>query len=712
MSRVAEELKRKISDRKFAIECLGMEEEIPERREEFHAVGSGEELLQMALENSQEAVNAVVQDGYHVLQSSKSSFWKKIDIFAKRVIRKLIYVCFGFYIKPILNKQTVFNGKTINAVTALQDWCFLKQNEIGTLEAKWKNFEQNNVKIEQRNQQLFSNLEEKVNLLIQKNFKEEQVNKELTEILKQKEDEIGLLKLQIEELERKFLLEFEKNVKEQEDGLFELNKDLSKLEEKLLLRFETIIEEIHNLQDKWIQSIKEQKEENSSIKVDLEKEKQELLLKLEEALQETNKLENKLTQSVKEQKEESFGIKADLGQTKTELLLRLEWATKEISKLENKWTQFAEEYKEERFSFKTNLSEIKQELLWKLEQVVEKQNKWKDTWKEANEVQKEEIALLEDKFSAVEAKVSSEIGEFQKEHSQKEALLEEHITNLYTNHVNDIEHKFNSMASEQKNAISTLNNKITFIEEDGIKELTENKGILSYLKNKFGLYYDLKMIEDAKMDYFDFENHFRGSRTIIKESQRPYVQYFQTNGGAEILDLGCGRGEFLELMYDYGIKAKGVDVYAPFVNYCKERGFEAIQEDALTYLNSLPDASLGGIFMGQVLEHLEIDYLIALIKCIYKKLKSGCYFITETPNPENLSTYCFFYTDLSHIKPVPYLTIKYLLEKEGFESVERYNNNYSKYPIELLTDVENGSENMKLNNILYSYQDYTVIAKK
>ncbi|MBR1442783.1 MAG: class I SAM-dependent methyltransferase, partial [Firmicutes bacterium] len=244
--------------------------------------------------------------------------------------------------------------------------------------------------------------------------------------------------------------------------------------------------------------------------------------------------------------------------------------------------------------------------------------------------------------------------------------------------------------------------------------------MLDYIKEKLNIYTDIELLKDAKIDYFDFENKFRGSRSVIKESQRDYLGYYEKGSDDYVLDIGCGRGEFLELMKENGIKARGIDVYEPFVEFCKGRGLMAQQADALGFVSSLEDESLNGIFMGQVIEHINTDYAIALIREAKKKLKKGCYFILETPNPQNLGTYFNFYLDPSHIKPVHFMLTEYLFSSAGYERVERYNNEFSKIKVQIPHIEGEGIENKKeinsvinfLNERILGYCDYTLIAKK
>lgn len=279
------------------------------------------------------------------------------------------------------------------------------------------------------------------------------------------------------------------------------------------------------------------------------------------------------------------------------------------------------------------------------------------------------------------------------------------------------EQKFSDFVPEGKKPMAIELLEKVNEQERRIAQLEQQVG---YLMHCLNVTCDLKLLEHREIDYFDFENHFRGPRDKIKESQRKYVDYFRINGGGEILDVGCGRGEFLELMYDYGIPARGIDMYPPFVEYCRGRGFRVEQTDALTYLDGLEDNSLGGIFMSQVVEHLSNDYIQSLIQMAYKKLKTGCCFILETQNPQSLCTYQNFYIDPGHAKPIHFLTLEYLFKSEHFESVERLTNEFAKYPaklehvqggnIENLDSVNQGVDS--LNELLFGYLDYTLVARK
>ena len=218
----------------------------------------------------------------------------------------------------------------------------------------------------------------------------------------------------------------------------------------------------------------------------------------------------------------------------------------------------------------------------------------------------------------------------------------------------------------------------------------------------------------SSIDYLDFENHFRGMRELIIERQRMYLPYFK--GKKNVLDFGCGRGEFLELMKKEGIHAVGAETYSDYVDYCTERGLEVYHRDGLSYLKSMekPD----GIFLGQVIEHLTIDQIVELTETAYEKLDEGGVIIMETPNPCSLSIYTnAFYIDPSHNKPVHPKTMEYLLHKAGFArsniSVVFTECSRPKKTIPELDGYDRFNAAMKdVENMLYGSQDYAVIAVK
>lgn len=218
------------------------------------------------------------------------------------------------------------------------------------------------------------------------------------------------------------------------------------------------------------------------------------------------------------------------------------------------------------------------------------------------------------------------------------------------------------------------------------------------------------------IDYLDFENEFRGSTHLISQRQRQYVTYFK--GKKNVIDIGCGRGEFLELMKKEEINTIGVDTYQDFVSLCKIKGFQVINSDGIEYLSNCD--AVDGIFLGQVVEHLKLDQIIRLCNLAYQKLEEGGAIVIETPNPKSLSTFAnSFYMDPSHEKPVHPYSLKYYLKKAGFSDIKIIYTEESKEP-GIVTLLDSSASNIdefnaslkRVSDVLFGSQDYAVIAIK
>lgn len=217
--------------------------------------------------------------------------------------------------------------------------------------------------------------------------------------------------------------------------------------------------------------------------------------------------------------------------------------------------------------------------------------------------------------------------------------------------------------------------------------------------------------------YFIFEDRIRCSRNEIKKRQEIYLPIFKDivgdgtkNKKSRILDIGCGRGEFLELLQENSIPAKGIDLNEDMVYTCKERGLQVEQAEAISYLKKLKDNTIGGIITCQFIEHLSVNELIEFTKLCYSKIKKGGKLVFETLNPESLYIMRWFYIDMSHQKPIHPRAISFLLESIGFYNIE------VKYTSPVSDDFKlkpTGDKNIeKLNEFLFGDQEYAVIAEK
>ncbi|WP_156896713.1 methyltransferase domain-containing protein [Desulfovirgula thermocuniculi] len=215
--------------------------------------------------------------------------------------------------------------------------------------------------------------------------------------------------------------------------------------------------------------------------------------------------------------------------------------------------------------------------------------------------------------------------------------------------------------------------------------------------------------EDTTWLYHVFEQQFRGPEELIKERQRAYIpdvrKAYETCGGY-LLDLGAGRGEFLELCREVGIPAKGVDSNEAMVSRCREKGLEVERADAIAHLQSLPDESLCAVTAFQLVEHLTPQELWHLVQMALVKLKPGGVIILETVNPHSLVALQNFWLDLTHQRPIPAPTLRFLLEVAGFRRVEvRFSS-----PVPEGARLQGDEPNIaKLNEPVFGYQDYAVV---
>jgi SAM-dependent methyltransferase len=165
--------------------------------------------------------------------------------------------------------------------------------------------------------------------------------------------------------------------------------------------------------------------------------------------------------------------------------------------------------------------------------------------------------------------------------------------------------------------------------------------------------------------YVGFEDQFRGSREVIRARLESYLPLF--NGKDDVLDVGCGRGEFLDLLSARGIKARGIDLNHEMAEVCRARGLDVTEADAVAYLSGLEDGSLGGIFSAQVVEHLQPGYLLRFLELAFHKLQPGGRIVLETLNPACWVAFFESYIrDITHVWPLHPDTLKYLVVASGF----------------------------------------------
>jgi O-antigen chain-terminating methyltransferase len=223
-------------------------------------------------------------------------------------------------------------------------------------------------------------------------------------------------------------------------------------------------------------------------------------------------------------------------------------------------------------------------------------------------------------------------------------------------------------------------------------------------------------------DYFTFEARMRGSRSDIRHRQSGYVALFE--GNAPVLDVGCGRGEFVSLLLEAGIDARGIDRNADMAAFCRAEDLPVEHAEALAYLDGLEDDSLGGVFSGQVVEHLPPRELVRLLELSAAKIRAGGLLVLETLNPLSLGTLKSYFADLTHAQPLVPETLVLLVRGAGFAETEvRFLNEPPEeerlraveLPLDRAFDdarIALAANVARLNDVLFGPQDYALVARR
>ena len=218
---------------------------------------------------------------------------------------------------------------------------------------------------------------------------------------------------------------------------------------------------------------------------------------------------------------------------------------------------------------------------------------------------------------------------------------------------------------------------------------------------------------DLASFYVAFEDQFRGGRDDIKQRLRVYlprIAHLAGDAQALALDVGCGRGEWLELLAEQDMRAVGVDSNAAMVAACVARGHSAQCADAITYLQTLPAGSLALVTGFHIIEHIPFATQIALLDAALMALRPGGCLILETPNPENLRVgACSFYTDPTHLRPLLPDVAQFMARQRGFATTDIMRLHPCPDTERLAAD---GPTQLVLNDALFGARDFALIATK
>lgn len=225
----------------------------------------------------------------------------------------------------------------------------------------------------------------------------------------------------------------------------------------------------------------------------------------------------------------------------------------------------------------------------------------------------------------------------------------------------------------------------------------------------------VEQVEQPGLDslYVAFENKFRGSTRQIAQRMERYVPMFRASApvaaGGTVLDIGCGRGEFLALLKRHNMATRGVDLNAAMVAQAKTLDLDVIEGDALAYLRSLPEASLAAITGFHIVEHIAFQDLVGLFDEAQRVLMPDGFVIFETPNPENLVVgACTFHYDPTHNRPLPPDYLAFIAQARGFGTTRIIRTDEDCD----LTQPASGFEPTEINDWFRQPPDYALYAQK
>jgi O-antigen chain-terminating methyltransferase len=322
----------------------------------------------------------------------------------------------------------------------------------------------------------------------------------------------------------------------------------------------------------------------------------------------------------------------------------------------------------------------------------------------AGKADRQELESLERRKADAE---QIETLEAMKAHTEKVVSLDQrlsHIEHEYKTNSSDLA-EISRQVQEHKHYILDQQRRLALLLEEARKRLPDpisQKQIEKMVQE-----------EDHLLDamYVSFEDQFRGTREDIKNRLSVYLPVITEAGAGTddfpVLDIGCGRGEWLELLKYERLTAKGLDLNRVMVQQCQEIGLEVAEQEALAGLRELPPNSLGAITGMHIIEHLPFRQMIALYDEALRVIKPGGVIIFETPNPENLMVGAYtFYSDPTHKNPLPPHLVQFLIEARGFvrPQIMRL------HPNETLKEALSNMPEIK--EFFAGPQDYAVIAYK
>ena len=297
------------------------------------------------------------------------------------------------------------------------------------------------------------------------------------------------------------------------------------------------------------------------------------------------------------------------------------------------------------------------------------------------------------------------------QHTKNDLLLEEHILDLKADNTL-LHHTIKSLVKEKAETEAQLAKTNQYMSQiqtnlSKITDMVSNNTI----EDIKPIIQEVKTEQKNMLDlmYVAFEDKFRGSKEEIREKLEVYIPYIQqVENNTYVLDVGCGRGEWLKLLKENNISAKGLDLNSAMVVEAQGSGLDVFNEDVISYLKKQPDSSIDAITGFHIVEHLPFEVMITMLQESLRVLKTDGLVIFETPNPENVLVGAhYFYNDPTHKNPLVPVTMEFILQYIGFSSVEIKR---------LHTYAESAgiapSEDAFVNNNFYNSMDFAIIGSK
>jgi O-antigen chain-terminating methyltransferase len=374
-----------------------------------------------------------------------------------------------------------------------------------------------------------------------------------------------------------------------------------------------------------------------------------------------------------------------------------------LHNLDQKWQERQQQNQDK---LQGEIQELEREMQTQIEQLDQKHDRIANQIQEGLQTQIEQLDQKRDRIAnQIQEGLQTQIEQLDRELYQKTEQLQEYLETQIKD-------------SNEKNFQNSHYLKIDLLQQKRLinKFLEVTAGAEEGFSREPAQIFAGELDHSLDAFYFAFEERFRGSREEINRRLEVYLPRLReaqiAPGDSLILDLGCGRGEWLELLRDNGYRARGIDLNRVVIEQCQSRGLEVVEGDVIAYLQSMPDESVAVITGFHIIEHLPFEILVKLLNEAFRVLRHRGLVIFETPNPANvLVGSCNFYFDPTHRNPLPSLMTQFLVQYCGFAEVEILNLNPSDgFKADEGNELDELSK--QFNQYFYGPMDYAVIGYK